>query len=235
MTLLSIEAVTCAYGAIRAVREASLTVEPGEVVTLIGPNGAGKTTLLNSVAGLHRPMAGKVRFKGEDVTGVAPDVLLRRGLALVPEHRRIFRDLTVKENLVVAGVTVAGAGRRQRLDRMVELFPVLERKWTTHAGFLSGGEAQQLAIARALMSEPELILMDEPSLGLAPALVNVVMDLVARLRTEGRAVLLVEQNAHKALQVADRGYVLRSGEVVEADRADALLARGDLFESYLGS
>jgi branched-chain amino acid transport system ATP-binding protein len=235
VALLTVEGLTAAYGAIRALREVSLSVDQGEVVTLIGPNGAGKTTLLHTVAGLHRPSAGRVRFRGEDVTGKPPDELLRRGMALVPEHRRIFRDLTVRENLLVGGVTAKAAERRRRLDGVAGLFPALERRWTTPAGYLSGGEAQQLAIARTLMSDPELVLMDEPSLGLAPALVEVVMGLIARLRHDGRTVLVVEQNAHKALEVADRGYVLRSGEVVETDSAPALAARPDLFQSYLGT
>lgn len=233
--MLEVDGLTTRYGAITALREATLRVGAGELVVLVGPNGAGKTTLLNTIAGLLKPAAGSVRFEGAVVTGRAPDALLRLGLALVPEHRRIFRDLSVHENLTVAGVLARPAERRARLERMPELFPVLADKWHTKAGYLSGGEAQQLAIARALMSEPKLICMDEPSLGLAPALVDVVFGLLARLRDEGRTLLVVEQNARRALAVADRGYVLRTGTVVEEGTGTDLLARQDLFDTYLGA
>jgi len=233
--LLEIEGLTTRYGAITAVRDLSLRVDEGEVVSLIGPNGAGKTTTLGSVAGLLTPAAGTVRLAGEEVTGRAPDELLRRGVALVPEHRRIFADLTVHENLQVAGVTLGHGARRQKADEMAELFPVLREKWSNHAGYLSGGEAQQLAVARALMTDPRIILMDEPSLGLAPTLVDVIFALVADLKAQGRTLLVVEQNARRALEVADRAYVLRTGSVVDEGTGADLLARTDLFEAYLGS
>jgi branched-chain amino acid transport system ATP-binding protein len=169
------------------------------------------------------------------VTGTAPDAMLRKGVALVPEHRRIFADLTVAENLQVAGVTLAATDRRRRLDEMAEVFPVLGEKWKTQAGYLSGGEAQQLAVARALVTDPRLILMDEPSLGLAPTLVDVVFNLIADLKAQGRTLLVVEQNARRALEVADRAYVLRTGTVVDEGTGAELLARTDLFEAYLGS
>ena len=168
--MLSVTGLTTRYGAISALRDADLHVGSGEVVGLIGPNGAGKTTLLNTVAGLLTPSEGTVSFEGEDVTGTSPERLLRSGLALVPEHRRIFVDLTVEENLRIGGVTVAQRERGDLLDEMAERFPVLGEKWSTAAGYLSGGEAQQLAIARTLMSKPRLVMMDEPSLGLAPVL-----------------------------------------------------------------
>jgi branched-chain amino acid transport system ATP-binding protein len=233
--LLEVSSVTTRYGNIAAVRDVSLDVRTGEVVALIGPNGAGKTTLLSTVAGLLRPAAGRVRFDGDDITGRPPDALLRRGLALVPERRRIFADLTVGENLIVGGVTVDRQTRTARLDSQAELFPALRARWGTKAGYLSGGEAQQLAIARALMSEPRLLLMDEPSLGLAPTLVDVVFDLLARLRAQGSTMLVVEQNARRALALADRAYVLRSGEITEHGTGAELLARADLFDTYLGT
>ncbi len=212
-----------------------MRVDEGEVVALIGPNGAGKTTTLGSIAGLLTPAEGTVRLDDDDVTGAAPDVMLRRGVALVPEHRRIFADLTVVENLQVAGVTLGHADRRRRLEETADLFPVLGDKWSTQAGYLSGGEAQQLAVARALVTDPRLILMDEPSLGLAPALVDVIFGLITDLKAQGRTLLVVEQNAHRALEVADRGYVLRSGSVVDEGTGTELLERTDLFEAYLGT
>ncbi len=234
MALLEIEGLTVRYGSISAVRRATLHVDDGEVVGLIGPNGAGKTTTLGAVAGLLSPAGGSVRFGGVDVTGWAPDAMLRAGLALVPEHRRIFADLTVRENLLVGGITTDRDERATRLDEMTALFPALASRWTTAAGYLSGGEAQQLAIARALMSGPRMILMDEPSLGLAPTLVDVVFDLVATLKQQSRTLLVVEQNALRMLDAADRAYVMRTGEIVAAGVADELRERSDLFDTYVG-
>ncbi|MEZ5282199.1 MAG: ABC transporter ATP-binding protein [Acidimicrobiales bacterium] len=233
--MLEVSGLTTKYGAISALREVSLRVGSGEVVGLIGPNGAGKTTLLNTVAGLLSPSAGSVRLDGADITGAAPESLLRSGLALVPEHRRIFVDLTVEENLKIGGATVNAKERSALLDEMAEQFPVLRAKWTTSAGYLSGGEAQQLAIARALMSKPRLLMMDEPSLGLAPVLVDVVFELIESLRAQGRTLLVVEQNATRMLQVADRAYVLRSGEVAAEGTGAELREREDLFDTFVGS
>lgn len=233
--MLEVSGLTTKYGAISALREVSLRVGSGEVVGLIGPNGAGKTTLLNTVAGLLSPSAGSVRLDGADITGAAPESLLRSGLALVPEHRRIFVDLTVEENLKIGGATVNAKERSALLDEMAEQFPVLRAKWTTSAGYLSGGEAQQLAIARALMSKPTLLMMDEPSLGLAPVLVDVVFELIESLRAQGRTLLVVEQNATRMLQVADRAYVLRSGEVAAEGTGAELREREDLFDTFVGS
>ena len=232
--VLRVESLTTRYGAITALRDVDLEVAPGEVVALLGPNGAGKTTLLGSIAGLLRTASGVVRFRDRDVTGSSPDQLLRSGIALVPEHRRIFADLTVHENLVVAGVTLPRRQRERRIAELSERFEVLGDKRELTAGYLSGGQAQQLALARALMTDPALLLMDEPSLGLAPTLVDAVFELVGELREQGRTMLIVEQNAQRALQVADRAYVLRSGEMVDAGPAEELAARTDLFDTYLG-
>jgi branched-chain amino acid transport system ATP-binding protein len=232
--LLAVEGLTTNYGSISALRNATLEVRPGEVVGLVGPNGAGKTTLVGTLAGLVAPAAGAVRFDRVDVTGHAPDSLLRRGLALVPEHRRLFADLSVVENLRIGGVTVPTRERSALIDEMVELFPVLGTKHDVSAGYLSGGEAQQLAIARALMSRPRLLMMDEPSLGLAPVLVDVVFELIARLREQGRTLLVVEQNASRMLGVADRAYVLRSGEIVAEGTGQALLDDESLFDMFVG-
>lgn len=232
--MLEVAGLTTKYGAISALRDASLTVGAGEVIGLIGPNGAGKTTLLGSIAGLLHPDAGTVTFDGNNIRGAAPEKILRAGLALVPEHRRIFNDMTVEENLKIGGITRSATERTELLDEMAELFPVLRDKWTTPAGYMSGGEAQQLAIARALMSKPKLLMMDEPSLGLAPILVDLVFDLIAKLRDQGRTILVVEQNATRMLKAADRAYVLRSGEVVATGTGTELLERADLFDTFVG-
>ena len=232
--MLEVGGLTTKYGAISALRDASLTVGSGEVVGLIGPNGAGKTTLLGSIAGLLAPASGTVTFDGTDVTGASPEKLLRSGLALVPEHRRIFTDLTVEENLRIGGITVKAERRAELLDEMAERFVVLRDKWSTSAGFLSGGEAQQLAIARALMSDPRLVMMDEPSRGRAPVLVDGVFALIESLRESGRTLLVVEQNATRMLDVADRAYVMRSGEVVAEGSGAELLERDDLFDTFVG-
>jgi len=232
--LLETNGLTTKYGAISALRDVSLSVGDGEVVGLIGPNGAGKTTLLATIAGLLAPSGGTVTFDGHDVTANAPDKMLKAGLALVPEHRRIFVDLTVEENLKIGGVTLPRAERAKTLEEVADLFEVLRGKWDTAAGFLSGGEAQQLAIARALMSKPRLLMMDEPSLGLAPVLVDLVFDLIKTLRDQGRTLLVVEQNSQRMLEVSDRAYVLRSGELVAEGTGAELLGRTDLFDTFVG-
>ncbi len=233
--MLEVSGLTTAYGEISALREANLSVGSGEVVGLIGPNGAGKSTLLNTAAGLLVPRVGRVEFKGRDVTGRPPEELLKAGLALVPERRRIFVDLSVEENLRIGGVTVPAAERGDLLDEMAELFPVLRDKWTTSAGYLSGGEAQQLAIGRALMSRPQLLMMDEPSLGLAPILVDTVFELIEALRAQGRTLLIVEQNASRMLEVADRAYVLRSGQMVAEGTGTELQSDERLFDLFVGN
>ena len=232
--MLAIEDLTTTYGSIAALRAVSLSVDAGEIVGIVGPNGAGKTTLMGSIAGLLRPSGGRVSLEGNDVTGWPPDRMLQAGVALVPEHRRIFTDLTVTENLRIGGVTVPPRERAGLLDEMMTLFPVLGDRRDVPAGFLSGGEAQQLAIGRALMSRPQLLMMDEPSLGLAPALVDVVFDLLVELRREGRTLLVVEQNASRMLDVSDRAYVLRSGQVVAAGTGVELAASDDLFDTFVG-
>lgn len=233
--MLEVTGLTTKYGAISGLRHANLSVGAGEVVGLVGPNGAGKTTLLGSISGLLKPSEGSVTFEGTEITTVSPDAILRLGLALVPEHRRIFTDMTVEENLRIGGMTRSAAERAELLDEMTELFPVLTQKWDTAAGFLSGGEAQQLAIARALMSKPRLIMMDEPSLGLAPILVDLVFDLIAELKKRGTTVLVVEQNASRMLAASDRAYVLRSGEIVAEGTGQELLDRSDLFDSFVSA
>ena len=232
--MLEVESLTTRYGSISALRDVGLSVGAGEVVCLIGPNGAGKTTLLSTISGLLNPVEGSVKFENKEITSWSPDRILRSGLALVPEHRRIFGDLTVDENLLVGGVTVSSGRRFELKEEIISLFPVLGEKLSTEAGYLSGGEAQQLAIGRALMSEPKILLMDEPALGLAPVLAEVVFELISQLRQNGQTLLVVEQNARRILEVADRGYVMRSGSIVISGDSDELISRDDLFEAYIG-
>ena len=232
--MLAVENLTTKYGALSALRDASLTVNRGELVALVGPNGAGKTTLLSTVIGLIRPASGRVVFDGTDITGRDPASLVASGLALVPERRRIFKDLSVRDNLLLASVTQPKRERAPRLDEMATLFPILREKWDVSAGYLSGGQAQQLAVARALMSNPKLLLLDEPCLGLAPTMVDVIFDLLVTLKADGRTVMVVEQQAQRVLGVADRAYVLRTGSIVAQGTGAELLADGDLFASYVG-
>ncbi len=233
--MLKVEGLTTRYGSITGLRDASIVVQAGEVVGVIGPNGAGKTTLLNTIIGLLKPSAGSIRLDDDDVTGLTPEAMLRRGVALVPEQRRLFTELTVEENLLVAGVTCNAGERRARVAEVNDLFPVLGERTTMLAGYLSGGEAQQLAIGRGLMSHPKLLLMDEPTLGLAPNLITMVFDLIARLRESGTTLLVVEQNARRLLEIADRVYLLRTGNVVSESSAEVFRGREDLFDVYLGT
>jgi branched-chain amino acid transport system ATP-binding protein len=237
--LLEVRGLSARYGAVAALRDVSLDVRAGELVALIGANGAGKSTLLRTIAGLMPPTAGRVALEGRDVTGQPPEAILRAGIALVPERRRVFADLTVLDNLELGGYALPRGGDfRRRLDAGVDdayrLFPVLHRRRDQLAGTLSGGEQQMLAIGRALMSRPRLLLCDEPSLGLAPLIVQEIMRLLAALREAGTTILLVEQNARMALRAADRAYVLETGSVVLAGSAAELLDNDELKAAYLG-
>jgi branched-chain amino acid transport system ATP-binding protein len=227
------------YGAVAALRDVSLEVRAGELVALIGANGAGKSTLLRAIAGLVAPAAGRVTLDGRDVTGQAPEAMIRAGVALVPERRRVFAPLTVLDNLELGGYALPrGRDFRSRLEAGVEeayrLFPVLRRRRDQLAGTLSGGEQQMLAIGRALMTRPRLLLCDEPSLGLAPLVVAEIMRLLSTLREAGTTILLVEQNARMALRSADRAYVLEVGSVVLSGAAADLLEDDQLKAVYLG-
>ena len=227
------------YGPVHALRDVSLEVRAGELVALIGANGAGKSTLLRAIAGLVAPAAGRVALDGRDVTGQAPEAMIRAGVALVPERRRVFAPLTVLDNLELGGYALSrGHAFRSRLEAGVEeayrLFPVLRRCRDQLAGTLSGGEQQMLAIGRALMTRPRLLLCDEPSLGLAPLVVAEIMRLLSTLREAGTTILLVEQNARMALRSADRAYVLEVGSVVLSGAATDLLQDDQLKAAYLG-
>jgi branched-chain amino acid transport system ATP-binding protein len=233
--LLVVDRLEVRYGRVAALRGVSFSVGAGEVVGLVGPNGAGKTTSLAAVTGLVSPGAGTVTFDGDRVDGHAPEHIVRRGVALVPEGRHIFGTLSVAENLRM-GATVRRPGPELDGDIEQELsrFPALRRYFRSPAGRLSGGEQQQLAIARALLSRPRLLLLDEPSLGLAPLMVDLVFDTLAELRDDGMTILLVEQNANQTIDFADRTYVLRSGQVATEGTRDELIATADLAELYLG-
>jgi branched-chain amino acid transport system ATP-binding protein len=237
--LLEVSGLSARYGPVHALRDVSLDVRAGELVALIGANGAGKSTLLRAIAGLVAPAAGRVTLDGRDVTGQAPEAMIRAGVALVPERRRVFAPLTVLDNLELGGYALPrGRNFRSRLEAGVEeayrLFPVLRRRRDQLAGTLSGGEQQMLAIGRALMTRPRLLLCDEPSLGLAPLVVAEIMRLLSTLREAGTTILLVEQNARMALRSADRAYVLEVGSVVLSGAAADLLEDDQLKAAYLG-
>ncbi|MCW2996448.1 MAG: high affinity branched chain amino acid transporter, binding component, partial [Conexibacter sp.] len=232
--VLELENVTISYGRTPAVTDLSLSVAPGEAVSLVGPNGAGKTTTLSAIIGMRRITAGTVRFEGEAITGTPPEVLVRRGMALVPEGRQIFATLTVRENLRLATADLSRAAAGDALDRELERFPVLRDRLEHPAGGLSGGQQQQLAIARALLCRPRLLLLDEPSLGLAPKIVDDVFATLQSLREDGVTILLVEQNAMRAVRFADRAYVLVAGRIVLQGTGAELADTERLTDSYLG-
>ena len=231
--LLSVESLDVHYGAIHALRGVSFAVHAGEIVTLIGSNGAGKSTLLRAVSGLVRPSAGRIRLEGIDVTGHRPESIVALGCSHVPEGRRIFANLTVLENLQMGGWPRRGA-EVEGLERVFALFPRLRERLTQAGGTLSGGEQQMLAIGRALMAEPTVLLLDEPSLGLAPQMVQTIFRVIREINAEGTTILLVEQNAHMALVTARRAYVMETGLIVAADDTKALLASDRIKKAYLG-
>lgn len=231
--ILTIKNLVVNYGGIEAVKGISLSVEKGKIVTLIGANGAGKSTTLRSIAGIVKPKQAEIIFDGEDITGKSPDYIVSKGITLVPEGRRVFPNLTVLENLKI-GAYLRKDDLQPDIDHVYELFPRLkERSWQL-AGTLSGGEQQMLAVARALMSRPKLMMMDEPSLGLAPLVVKGIFDIIKTINQEGITVLLIEQNANMALKTADRGYVLQTGNITLEGTGAELLANESVKEAYLG-
>ena len=233
--MLEVDRVDVFYGAIQALRGVCLTVHAGEVVALIGANGAGKTTTLRTISGLLTPTAGTIRFEGRPIQGAAAESIVARGITQVPEGRRIFAELTVEENLRIGAYLVSDRARLATgFERVYGLFPRLQERRRQLGGTLSGGEQQMLAFARALMAEPRLLLLDEPSLGLAPQLVEEVAQVIAAFRGAGITVLLVEQNARLALSLADRGYVLERGRVVLSDESRRLLTDPEVQRTYLG-
>ena len=232
--LLEVRGLAVAYGGIEAVRGIDLVVHAGELVTLIGANGAGKTTTLKTLSGLLKPRAGTVHYDGDDVTGRPAHELVRRGLALVPEGRGVFARLTIEENLAMGAYTRRDAALANDLERAYTLFPRLAERRRQLAGTLSGGEQQMLAIARALMSRPRLLLLDEPSMGLAPIMVQKIFETIRTVAAEGVTLLLVEQNAKLALEACSRGYVMETGAIALEDEAQALLVNPQVKKAYLG-
>ena len=233
--LLTVEGLSAGYGTVQVLWDVSLTVGPGEIVAFIGPNGAGKSTLLRALSGLIRPWRGTVRFAGRPIGSLTPEQIVGLGIAHVPQGRRLFPDLSVRENLLLGAYTrsdVAGIG--EDLRRVFELFPVLSQRLTLTASQLSGGEQQMAALGRAMMARPRLLLIDEPSLGLAPIVVQALMGAIDRLKGEGTSILLVEQDVAVALRHADRGYVVETGRVVLEDTARALLRSPRVRDTYLG-
>ncbi len=234
--MLEVENLNVRYGAVSAVKGVNLKVSDGEMVSLLGANGSGKTTTMLTIAGALKAVSGKVTFNGEDITALSPERVLRKGIAMVPETREVFPDLTVRENLIMGGF-IHRRNRQQShqdLERMLELFPVLRERQHQQSGTLSGGEQQQLVIARAMMARPKLLLLDEPSLGLAPAIVQHIYEFINQLRATGLTILLVEQNAKMALQYAEKAYVMALGRVAKKGRAAEIAASSDLEALYLG-
>jgi len=236
--MLRIRNLDAGYGQLTVLRRVSLHVNRGEVVAIVGANGAGKTTLLKAIMGLVRPRAGEITLEGKDIVGLPTERTVELGCSLVPEGRQVFSDMTVRDNLVLGAHVQYGRGKRDEvaddLRRMYGLFPILEKRQQQLAGTLSGGEQQMLAMARALMARPSLLMLDEPSMGLAPLVVKDIFETVSRISAEGCTVLLVEQNARGALKIAHRGYVLETGRIVLQGTSEELLANRDVQRAYLG-
>ncbi|ACX85970.1 high-affinity branched-chain amino acid ABC transporter ATP-binding protein LivF [Pectobacterium parmentieri] len=232
--MLSLHQVSAHYGKIQALHQVSLHINQGEIVTLIGANGAGKTTLLGTLCGDPRATEGSITFDGKDITHWQTAQIMREAIAIVPEGRRVFSRMTVEENLAMGGFFAERDQYQERIARVYDLFPRLYERRAQRSGTMSGGEQQMLAIGRALMSQPRLLLLDEPSLGLAPIIILQIFDTIQQLREEGMTIFLVEQNANQALKLADRGYVLENGHIVLEDTGAALLANEAVRSAYLG-
>lgn len=232
--LLSVKDLSVSYGRVHAVRGVTFDVAAGSLVTLVGANGAGKSSIINAISGLVRPSSGSITFQGDDITKTKSHKLVPRGLVQVPEGRQILATMTIAENLQM-GARFYGAGASAGIDEMYQRFPVLGERRKLAAGSLSGGEQQMLAIARAMLARPKLMLMDEPSMGLAPKIVNEVFGVIDEVLAGGTTVLLVEQNARRALQAAREGHILQNGEIVRSGASEELLADDDIIQAYLGT
>jgi branched-chain amino acid transport system ATP-binding protein len=232
--MLKFDKVSTFYGKIQALHDVSMEVQQGEIVTLIGANGAGKSTLLMTLCGSPRASSGSITYMGEELVGKESAVIMRKSIAVVPEGRRVFARLTVEENLAMGGFFTSKGDYQEQMDKVLGLFPRLKERFNQRGGTMSGGEQQMLAIGRALMSKPKLLLLDEPSLGLAPIIIQQIFDIVEQLRQEGVTVFLVEQNANQALKLADRGYVLENGRIVMQDTGANLLVNPKVRDAYLG-
>ena len=232
--MLYFENVSTFYGKIQALHNVNVEVRKGEIVTLIGANGAGKSTLLMTLCGTPMASEGSIRFEGEELVGKQTCAIMRKDIAVVPEGRRIFARLTVEENLAMGGFFTDKADFQEQLDKVLLLFPRLKERFQQRGGTMSGGEQQMLAIGRALMSKPRLLLLDEPSLGLAPIIIQQIFDIIVQLREDGVTIFLVEQNANQALKLADRGYVLENGRIVMQGSGEELLVNPKVRDAYLG-
>lgn len=233
--ILNVEKINVHYGAIHALKEVSFNLMENEIVALIGANGAGKSTSLNTISGILRPTNGKITYHGEDITGTTPQEIVKKGIIQVPEGRRIFSSMSVWENLEMGAYTSNNrVETRERIDSMFDRFPRLKERRNQAGGTLSGGEQQMLAIARGLMADPKVLLLDEPSMGLAPILVEQIFDIIREINDSGTSIILVEQNALMALSIADRGYVLDTGRVVMEGKSDELLHDPMVINAYLG-
>ena len=233
--MLKVTDLTVHYGAIQALRGISFDVNQGEIITLIGSNGAGKTTTLHSVSNIIKKTSGKVEFENQDITNVSPDAIVKTGLIQVPEGRRVFANMSVKENLEMGAYTRKDkAGIKADMEKVYELFPRLKERIKQLSGTLSGGEQQMLAMGRAVMSKPKLLLLDEPSMGLAPILVDEIFSIIQEINKTGTTILLVEQNAYKALSIADRAYILETGTVIKSGKASDLINDEAVKSAYLG-
>ena len=232
--MFEVRGLSVSYGGIEAVRDISFSVEEGKIVTLIGANGAGKSTTLRTIAGVVRPRSGKIVFDGEDITGKSPAYIVSRGITLVPEGRKIFPDLTVMENLRI-GAYLRKDNIDSDIERVFSLFPRLKERSWQYGGTLSGGEQQMLAVGRALMSKPKIMMMDEPSLGLAPLVVRDIFSIIREVNKDGVTILLVEQNANMAMQIADTGYVMETGVITLSGKGSELIANQDVRRAYLGN
>ena len=232
--MLEIRGLHAGYGKVEILRGIDLDVGAGEIVAVLGSNGVGKSTLNNNISGLYKPFAGSIRFKGEDITGMDSAEVVRRGLIHVPEGRRIFPNMSVRENLELGSFLRGTAHRAKNLEHVVSIFPRLKERFSQFAGTLSGGEQQMLAIGRGLMSEPELLIMDEPSLGLSPLLVEEMFALIRKLNAEGQSILLMEQNAVQTLAIAHRAYIIENGQIAMKGKASDMLGDPELRKNYLG-
>jgi branched-chain amino acid transport system ATP-binding protein len=233
--LLELEEVSTFYGKIQALKEVSLSIEEGEIVTIIGANGAGKTTILKTISGILRPKSGRIIFKNKNIEKLQPDKIVKLGISHCPEGRRIFPALTVLENLKIGGWTVNNKKYvEENIEKIFSLFPILKERRNQPGGTLSGGEQQMLAIGRALMGKPKLLLLDEPSLGLAPKFVEKIFEIIKEINSEGVSILLVEQNANIALHIARRGYVIETGEITISDFCKNLIKNEKVKKAYLG-
>ncbi|WP_409967825.1 ABC transporter ATP-binding protein [Bengtsoniella intestinalis] len=232
--MLSVKNLVAKYGHIEALNDVSIDLKEGQIISIIGANGAGKTTLLSSISAMKKPESGSVIFMGEDITGMKPNKIVKKGIAHVPEGRHIFAGMTVRENLLVGGYTSTKQEIKDTMEEMNELFPILKGRESQMGGTLSGGEQQMLAIARGMMAKPKLLLLDEPSLGLAPLIVEQVFQIIQNIRDQGVSIVFVEQNAKKALEICDKAYVIENGRISMSGTGAELLASEAVTAAYLG-